>query len=73
MTIRVDNLSSLLTENDLEILRQLGKFTISLQDGYAVVEIENEDNAIQTLNRVGFVGNKLKFSKLDNNRDPGGG
>jgi hypothetical protein len=73
MTIRVDNLSSVLTQNDLEILRKLGRFTIFIQDGYAEIEIENEDTAIQSLNSREFFGNKLKFSELENSRDAGGG
>ncbi|MBO3463777.1 hypothetical protein G7B40_004530 [Aetokthonos hydrillicola Thurmond2011] len=71
MTIRIDNLSSVLTENELEILRKLGRFTISLQDGYAEIEVDNEDNAIQSLNSIEFFGKKLKFSKLGNSRDAG--
>ena len=83
MTIRVDNLPFQVTEKDLiNLLTKSGKFhsiNISIQDGYATVEMEgkdtevNEDSAIQALNSAEFFGQKLQ-SKLEQNntRDAGG-
>ncbi len=75
MTIRVDNLPSQVTEKDLRnLFTKSGKFhsiNISIQDGYATVEMEdeegkvNEDNAIQALNSTEFFGQKLHISKLE--------
>jgi len=83
MTIRVDNLPFQVTEKDLINLLtkscKIHTINISIQDGYATVEMEgkdaeaNEYSAIQALNGADFFGQKLQLSELEanNSRDAG--